>query len=126
MNTALWIVQGLLALAFLMAGVMKVSQPKEKLVDKLGEWVNDFSESTLRLIGTVEILGAFGLVLPALTGILPWLTGLAAVGLALTMIGGALVHLKHKENAKVIAPAVLLLLAAFVGYGRFVVVPFVA
>ena len=44
MNIALWIVSGLLALAFLMAGGMKASQPKSALADRMG-WVNDFSDT---------------------------------------------------------------------------------
>ena len=65
MNTALWIVQALLAIAFLMAGAMKTFQPKEKLAEKMG-WVEDFSQGQIRTIGILEILGALGLILPAL------------------------------------------------------------
>jgi uncharacterized membrane protein len=119
MNVALWIVQILLALAFLLAGGMKLTQPKEKLAESM-PWVEGFSPGTVRLIGVLEILGAIGLVLPALTGILPWLTPLAAVGLALTMIGGAVVNLRRGEAQPIIANVVLLVLAVFVAYGRFV------
>lgn len=122
MNTALWIVQALLAIAFLMAGAMKTFQPKEKLAEKMG-WVEDFSQGQIRTIGILEILGALGLILPALTGILPWLTPLAAAALALTMVGGAWVHLRRKEYGNVVVNVVLLLLSLFVAYGRFVVLP---
>jgi uncharacterized membrane protein YphA (DoxX/SURF4 family) len=117
-GVALWVVQLLLAAAFLAAGGMKLSQPKEKLAANMA-WVEDFSQGTVRLIGALEVLGALGLVLPALTGVLPWLTPLAAVGLALTMVGAILTHLNRKENSAIAAPAVLLVLAAFVAYGRF-------
>ncbi len=119
MNIALWIVQALLALAFGMAGMMKLTQPKEKLAGQMG-WVEEFASNTVKLIGGLELLGAVGLILPLLTGILPWLTPLAAVGLVLTMIGAILTHLRRGENQMVIVNAVLLLLAAFVAYGRFV------
>ncbi len=122
MGVALWVVQGLLAVAFLGAGAMKLSQPKEKLAANMG-WVEDFSQPAVRLIGAVEVFGAVGLVLPALTGILPWLTPLAALGLALTMIGAALTHLRRKEYGNIAVNAVLLVLAAFVAYGRFFVLP---
>ena len=118
MGVALWVAQGLLAAAFLGAGATKLSQPKEKLAKNMG-WVEDFSQPAVRLIGAVEVLGALGVVLPALTEILPWLTPLAAVGLVLTMIGAALTHLRRKEYGTIAAPAVLLVLAAFVAYGRF-------
>jgi uncharacterized membrane protein YphA (DoxX/SURF4 family) len=71
MSIELWVVQVLLAAAFLMSGATKLSQPKEKLVKNMA-WVEDFSQPTVRIIGTLEVLGAIGIVLPALTGILPW------------------------------------------------------
>jgi uncharacterized membrane protein YphA (DoxX/SURF4 family) len=118
MNIALWIVQALLAIAFGMAGLMKITQPKEKLAAQQ-PWVEDFAPTTVKLIGTLEVLGAIGLILPLLTGILPWLTPLAAVGLALTMLGAMATHLRRHEHPNLIANLVLLVLAAFVAYGRF-------
>lgn len=118
MNTALWIVQILLALAFGMAGFMKITQPKEKLAGQM-KWVEDFAPNTVKGIGTLEALAAIGLILPMLTGILPILTPLAAVGLILTMVGAALTHLRRKETPMIAINAVLLVLAAFVAYGRF-------
>jgi uncharacterized protein YjeT (DUF2065 family) len=68
-------------------------------------------------------LGAIGIVLPELRGILPSLTPLAAAGLVLTMIGAALTHLRRAEYGAIAVNAVLLILAAFVAYGRFFVLP---
>jgi uncharacterized membrane protein YphA (DoxX/SURF4 family) len=119
MNIALWIVQILLALAFLLAGSMKVSQP----IDKLKKNMNWTTPGIVRLVGTLEILGGLGLILPAVTHILPWLTPVAAVGLVLTMIGAAIVHVRLKEFSGLAAPIVLLLLALFIVYGRFLLVP---
>ena len=112
----------LLAAVFLVSGATKLSQPREKLLKKWA-WVEDFSQPTLRVIGALEVLGAIGIVLPALTGILPSLTPLAAAGLVLTMIGAALTHLRRSEYSVITVPAVLLILAAFVAYGRFFVLP---
>jgi uncharacterized membrane protein YphA (DoxX/SURF4 family) len=123
MNIALWVLQGLLALAFLMAGLMKVSRSKEQLVGRMA-WVEDYSQKAIKAIGGVEMLGAIGLVLPALTGILPWLTPLAACGLALTMMGANITHIRRGEAARMTPSVVLLLLAMVVAYGRFVVYPF--
>jgi len=123
MNIALWIVQGLLAAAFLMAGIMKSSQPKEKLAANMA-WVEDFSANNIRLIGILELLAAIGLILPPLTGILPWLAPAAAVGLVLTMIGAAITHQRRGESQMISMNMMLLLLAAFVAYGRFVLSPF--
>ena len=124
MNIALWIVQGILALVFIMAGFMKISQPKNALKEKGMSYVEDFTDRQVNLIGILEVLGAIGLILPALTGILPTLTPFAAVGLILTMIGAAVTHLRRSgENQKIITNLVLLALALFVAYGRFVLVP---
>ena len=118
----MWVVQVLLAAAFLVSGETKLSQPKEKLVKNMA-WVEDFSQPTVRIIGALEVLGAIGIVLPALSGILPWLTPLATLGLVLTMIGAALTHLRCAEYGYIAVVAVLLILAAFVAYGRFFVLP---
>ncbi len=120
MDIVLWVLQVLLALVFGMVGVMKLVVPREKAAERMG-YVNDFTDTQLKLIGLVEISAAIGLILPWATKILPILTPLAAVGLVLTMIGAALTHLRRKET--IIPNVVLLLLAAFVAYGRFVLVP---
>jgi len=122
MNIALWIVQILLALAFLLAGSMKVSQPIDKLKKNMN-WTAHTTPGIVRLVGTLEILGGLGLILPAVTHTLPWLTPVAAVGLVLTMIGAAIVHVRLKEFSGLAAPIVLLLLALFIVYGRFLLVP---
>jgi uncharacterized membrane protein YphA (DoxX/SURF4 family) len=125
MNIALWIVQGLLALAFGMAGIMKLTQPKAKLVANMA-WVEDFTQPTVRVIGALEFLGALGLILPWATGILPWLTPLAAAGLVLTMVGAMLTHVRRGEQKMLPINLVLLALALLVAYGRWALVPMVA
>jgi hypothetical protein len=62
--------------------------------------------------------GAIGLILPLLTGILPWLTPVAAAGLVLTMLGAMATHIRRHENQMLVVNLVLLSLAAFVAYGR--------
>jgi len=123
MNIALWALQILLALAFGLAGIMKVTQPIDRLETRMGGWVKDVGPRGVRLIGTLEILGAIGLILPALTGILPWLTPLAATCLGLTMIGAMIAHGRRGEYSSIGINVVLLLLTLFVAYGRFVIVP---
>ena len=118
MNVALWIVQIGLAAAFVLAGVMKSTQPKEKLQPNL-PWVEDFSLGTIRLIGVAELLGGIGLILPAVTGIAPILTPIAAACLAVVMVLAAVTHIRRKEPSGVVVNAVLFALAAFVAWGRF-------
>lgn len=118
MNTALWVIQIVLAVAFLAAGVLKLSQPREKLEKSL-PWTTDFSTGTIRLIGASEALGALGLVLPAALGIAPVLTPVAAVGLALVMVGAVVTHARRKEPQAIVVNVVLLALAVVVAWGRF-------
>jgi len=119
MDTVLWIVQGLLAMMFLMVGMMKIMQPKEKMAEKM-PWVEDFSQSQIRNIGIVEVMGALGLILPMVTGILPILTPLAAAGLALTMLGAFKTHLRRKDIMPMgVMNVMLFMMSAFVAYGRF-------
>lgn len=118
MNILLWVLQLLLALIFLMAGMMKLRQSKEEMAERMA-WVEDFSQQTIRIIGVLEVLGALGMVLPWATGILPWLTPVAAIGLALTMLGAIATHIKRKEYAMMGMNVVLLIMAVVVAYGRF-------
>lgn len=121
MNIALWIVQGLLALAFLLAGVMKATLPAERL-NKNFPWSKDVSLTFTRFIGVAELLGALGLILPAITGIQPqWLTVAAASGLVIVMLSASIFHITRREPPITI---VLLLLAAFIVVGRLAWAPF--
>ena len=117
MNIALWIAQGVLATMFLMAGVMKSTQPKEKLSNMA--WTSRSSLQKIRFIGVSEILIGLGLVLPWLTGILPILTIVAAGALILVMILAIAEHVKHKERKDIITNLVFIAIAAFVIWGRY-------
>jgi uncharacterized membrane protein YphA (DoxX/SURF4 family) len=118
MNVVLWILAGLLAVAFLGAGLTKLTQPKEKLAATMG-WVEDFSPGTVKLIGALEVLAAIGLILPAAFDVVPVLVPLAAVGLVALMIGAALTHARRREVPLIVVNLVLLALAAVVVWGRF-------
>lgn len=119
MNVVLWILQGLAAAAYLAAGLLKLSQPADKLA-KTMNWVNHVPAGTVKLVGTVELVGALGLVLPWATGIARVLTPIAAVGLAVTMIGALVTHVRIKDSVDRYVPsAVLLVLDVVVAIGRF-------
>ena len=118
MNVFLWILQGVLAAMFLMAGVQKSTQPKERLAPKMA-WVEDFQAGTVRFIGVMELLGAIGLVLPAALGIVPILTPMAATGLAIVMALAMHTHRRRREPGAIAFTAVLLVLLAVVALGRF-------
>lgn len=97
MIIALWIVTGLLALLFVMAGSMKALNSREAVLANM-PWVEDVSAGQLKTIGILELLGGIGLVLPAATGILAWLTPTAAFALAVTMVFAVALHVKRKES----------------------------
>ena len=118
MNTALWIVQALLAAVFLFAGGMKLVLPLEQLAGPVA-----LPGPFLRFIGACEVLGALGLILPGLLRIRPGLTPLAAAGLVIIMIGATVITLVVGEIVAALISAVVGLLAAFVAYGRWRVAP---
>ena len=120
MNVALWLAQGLLALAYLVAGGLKVVRPRRQLVASGNfDWMKDTSDAGVKAVGLVEILGAFGVILPWLTGIATILTPIAAIGLVVVQIGALRVHLVRNERQPLPANVFLLLVAAFVVVGRF-------
>jgi uncharacterized membrane protein YphA (DoxX/SURF4 family) len=118
LNVVIWVLQVVLALAFLAAGLTKVSQPRQKLATTMG-WVEDFSDPGVRAIGALELLGALGLLVPAFTGVATVLVPLAAVGLALLMVGAAAIHRRRGELPMIGINAVLLVLAVVVAWTRF-------
>ena len=120
MNLSLWIIAGLMAAVFLLAGANKLLIPQEKLAKAPGGgWVLDFSAGFVKALGAVEILGAVGLILPALLDIAPILVPMAAVGLALIMVGAAIVTFRRQEFKHVLLNLIYLALLVFVALGRF-------
>jgi uncharacterized membrane protein YphA (DoxX/SURF4 family) len=119
MNTTLWIIQGILAAQYAMAGVMKSSLPIDKLV-KTVTWADRFPVITVRFIGIIEMLGAIGLILPWALKIIPVLTPIAAGALALVMLMAVFHHAKHKEYKAIAYTSTLFILDVLVAYGRFI------
>lgn len=118
MTYALWIVQGLLALLFLFAGVSKFIMSVEEMTQQI-----QLPGLFLRFIGVCEILGGLGLILPSLLRIRPGLTPLAAACLIVIMIGATVISLMIGGVVTAVAPFVVVLLLAFVAYGRWKVAP---
>jgi hypothetical protein len=120
MNIALWIAAGLLAAVFLLAGSSKLFIPREKLAKAPGGgWVMDFSAGFVKALGVLELLGAVGLILPALLNIAPVLVPLAALGLGVIMTGASVVEFRRREFKHVLLNLTYLAVAAFVAFGRF-------
>ena len=118
MNVALWIAQIFFGLSFSMIGVMKTfmtAKAKETL-----PWAKDRSDAFVCFVGMSELLGGLGMILPMLTGILPWLTLLAAVGLGIIQILAIFTeHLPKKEYSVLPMNIFLLALAVFITWGRW-------
>jgi DoxX-like family len=121
MNVALWVVAAVLAVVFLVSGTIKLVVPKDKIASlhAAGEWTRDFSPGALRAIGVLELLGAVGLILPAVLNIAPILVPIAATGGVLLFIGAARMRFRRGERATIAVDLFYLALAAFVAVGRF-------
>lgn len=120
MNIALWICAGLLAAVLLFAGSVKLVVPRKKLAAIPGAgWARQVSDGFVKFLGVVEILGAAGLILPAVLGIAPVLVPVAASGVVLLMIGAITMHVRWRESKSIVAVTIYLVLAAFVAWGRF-------
>ena len=120
MNTALWAVQALLAVLFLIHGVLYLAPPA-KLRAMMDEM--PLSRGLILFTGVAEIAAAVGLLVPGLTGIAPVLVPLAAAGLVLVMIGAAGFHVRRSEAPQTVVTVVLGALAVFVVVGRGFVLP---
>ncbi len=118
MNIALWILQGLLAAAFAMAGLNKLFSSPDALIEAGMAWVAAVPPWVPKLAGAAEVLGAIGLILPAALRIKPILTPLAAVGLVTVMVLAGALHASLGEYGMLPVNAVLGGLAAFVAWGR--------
>jgi hypothetical protein len=119
MNILLWIIQSLLSLLFIFAGVMKFIMPVAEMQKGspvvLPGWFFHF-------IGACEILGGLGLILPAMLRIKPGLTPLAATGLGLITLGATIITVKAGISMAAF-PFIICLLSFFVAYGRWRLAP---
>ena len=119
MNIVLWVVQFLLAAAFLAHGWLLLSPPPqiaEQMNATLPRWFQVF-------LGVAEVLAAVGLTLPGLTKILPWLVTWAAGGIMIVMVSATAFHLMRGEISSAAITLLLLAMATFVAYMRQRVLP---
>ena len=118
MEIGLWITQYSLLAIYGAYGIYKTfwtSHAREKM-----SWAGTRSESLVRFIGVAEVLGALGVVLPMLTGILPWLTPLAAIGLTLVQVAAIFTeHLPKKEYKTLPLNLYFMAMSIFVLFGRW-------
>jgi predicted outer membrane lipoprotein len=116
---ASWIVSIGLALAFAVLGAMKLALSKEQLVLSGADWADDFGPGTVRFVGMTEVLGALGMILPAVPDIPRWLAlTAAAAGLIVVVLGAAAVHARRREASMIALNFALLALAAIAVWFR--------
>lgn len=118
MHISLWVVQVLLAVMFLMSGIMKATMPIEKL-SAMMPWTGSVPSAMVRFIGIAELLGGIGLLLPSLLRIKPQLTVWAAVGLVTILLLSIPFHISRDETPMIGMNAMFMLLAVFVVWGRW-------
>jgi hypothetical protein len=119
-NIALWTVAGLLAVAYVGGGGLKIIMSKERIAASrpAAAWVEDYRPGSIKAIGALEVLGGLGLVLPPLVGVATGLVPLAALGLAMIMVGAAATRISRREYKVLVADLTYLALIAFVLWGR--------
>lgn len=125
MNNLLWVLQILLAVVFAVHGWLYMTWPpaaaawheRQHPGKPLG-----LSPAFRTFIGISELLAAVGLILPGLTGIMPWLTTLASAGLVLVMLGAVMFHLSRHETNTAVISLVLVIICVLVAYGRLSIV----
>ncbi|UYN91219.1 MAG: DoxX family protein [Anaerolineales bacterium] len=119
MHIVLWVAQVLLAVAFLGAGYFHAFKADEAKGRPEMAWMQALKPGLRKFIGLAEMAGGLGVVLPMLTGVLPWLTPVAAALLAVVMALAIAFHVVRSEYPNLAVNAALLLLAAFVAWGRW-------
>jgi uncharacterized membrane protein YphA (DoxX/SURF4 family) len=119
MNIVLWVLQVLLAAAFLAHGLLLLFPPADLI-----EAMNETMSPPFRLfLGVAEVLAAVGLTLPGITRVQPWLVSAAAAGVMIVMISATVLHIRRDEISSAIITAILLVMATFVAYMRWKVLP---
>ena len=116
MTIALWIVQGLLGLIFVITGSFKFFQTREKVIASGGTWAEDFKPGVIKLIAGTELISGLLAIVPRLLGHGHYLTCIGAACIALIMIGAIFTHIRRKEFQHAAINSVFLLMALFVAF----------
>lgn len=127
MNTALWILDVFLGIAFTIGGTAMLVLPKERYrsLHQTQQWTDDFTAGQVKVIAAIKLLGGLGLLLPAVGDLAPGLVPVAACGLALFMAGAGTTRFRRGEVRSLVGDLVFLAMFAFLAWGRFDLEPFV-
>ena len=114
METTSWILKGVIALVFIFTGVNKLLLPKAKLLEKGMKGLTDLDDKQIKIAGSLEFLGAIGLIFPSLLNIFPVLSTISAVCLGLTMIVAGWMNFKLKLS--IVPNIVIFVICIFISY----------
>ena len=116
MTIALWVVQSLLGLIFVITGSFKFFQSKEKVIASGGTWAEDFNPGIIKAIAALELISGLLVIVPKLLGRGYYLTFIGAACIAIIMAGSIYVHIWRKEYKHAAINSVFLFMALFVVY----------
>ena len=114
MTTAIWILKGAIAAIFAFTGISKMFLSKAKLLAKGMKGLTDLDENQIKVVGLLEDLGAFGLILPTLLNMGPIITVISALCLSLTMIVAGWIN--HKLRLSIIPNIVIFIICILIAY----------
>jgi heme/copper-type cytochrome/quinol oxidase subunit 4 len=124
MNSLIWIAQLALAGIFLVSGTLKLFAfaPFVHALQHRAHTAIAMSPMRGKLIGFVEVILAFGVMMPDIftpEGLIPeyLIVRFSAAGLALIMVAACIFHMRRKESATLAIS--IFLLALFVIVGRW-------
>ena len=125
MNMVAWVLQIVLAVIFLLHGLLFTVAygPVAKRAEARGRPPSSMPPALRQFIGVAELDAAFGLTVPPAVHLFPWLAPLAAAGLVLVMVGAALFHARKSEFPEAAVTLFLGALAAVTVFLRWQVVP---
>jgi uncharacterized membrane protein YphA (DoxX/SURF4 family) len=118
MHIALWTAQVLLAATLIWSGSVKLARPVAELA-AMWPWAGEVPVAVVKLTAVVDLLGAIGLIFPALFRIQPKLTPVAALGIVVLMICAAVFHIARGEASSIGVNVVVGAIALFIAWGRF-------
>ena len=109
--------QIILAGLFILAGFAKLLKSREDLLQKVS-WTEDYNQQTIKFIGTLELLGGIGVILPLIIDSYLWIVPIACMGLAMVMAGAITVHISREEFKLSMFNIFILFMSAGVSFYR--------
>ncbi len=116
MSPFLWILQIVLALMFVGIGVLRLTGPSSRL--RRLPWTDGYPLGAIRALGALELLAGVCVLVPGMLGWPLLLTAAAAAGLVVLMALAVLMHLRQGQRQAAVLPAILLVMAGTVVWGR--------